>query len=76
MTNNSLQINVGKHIQKLKELKGISQQDLAAKCNFEKSNMSRLESGRVNQTLSTLEKVAKALEVSLAELFDFWHYSK
>ena len=71
MTNNSLQINVGKHIQKLKELKGISQQDLAAKCNFEKSNMSRLESGRVNQTLSTLEKVAKALEVSLAELFDF-----
>ena len=71
MTNNSLQINVGKHIQKLRELKGISQQDLAAKCNFEKSNMSRLESGRVNQTLSTLEKVAKALEVSLAELFDF-----
>ena len=71
MTNNSLQINVGKHIQKLGEVKGISQQDLAAKCNFEKSNMSRLESGRVNPTLSTLEKVANALEVSLAELFDF-----
>ena len=71
MTNNTLQINVGKHIQKLRELKGISQQDLAAKCNFEKSNMSRLEAGRVNPTLSTLEKVANALEVSLAELFDF-----
>jgi ribosome-binding protein aMBF1 (putative translation factor) len=71
MKENSLQIKIGKHIQKIRELKGISQQDLAAKCNFEKSNMSRLEAGRVNPTLSTLEKVANALEVSLAELFDF-----
>ena len=71
MTNNTLQITVGKQIQKLRELKGISQQDLAAKCNFEKSNMSRLEAGRVNPTLSTLEKVAKALDITLAELFSF-----
>jgi transcriptional regulator with XRE-family HTH domain len=71
MSDNSLQINVGKHIQKLRELKGISQQDLAAKCNFEKSNMSRLEAGRVNPTLSTLEKVAKALDITLPELLTF-----
>lgn len=71
MSENSLQINVGKHIQKLRELKGISQQDLAAKCNFEKSNMSRLEAGKVNPTLSTLEKVANALDITLAELFIF-----
>ncbi len=71
MSDNSLQINVGQQIQKLRELKGLSQQDLAAKCNFEKSNMSRLEAGRVNPTLSTLGKVAKALDVSLVELFNF-----
>lgn len=71
MSENSLQIIVGKNIQKIRESKGISQQELAAKCNFEKSNMSRLEAGRVNPTLSTLEKVAKALGISLAELFTF-----
>jgi transcriptional regulator with XRE-family HTH domain len=71
MSNNSLQINVGKQIQKIRESKGLSQQDLAAKCNFEKSNMSRLETGRVNPTLSTLDKVAKALDVTLIELFRF-----
>jgi transcriptional regulator with XRE-family HTH domain len=71
MSNNSLQINVGKQIQKIRESKGLSQQDLAAKCNFEKSNMSRLETGRVNPTLSTLDKVAKALDVTLIELFSF-----
>ena len=71
MSDNSLQINVGKQIQKLRESKGISQQDLAAKCNFEKSNMSRLEAGKVNSTLSTLEKVANALDITLAEIFTF-----
>jgi ribosome-binding protein aMBF1 (putative translation factor) len=71
MSENTLQINVGKQIQKLREAKGLSQQDLAAKCNFEKSNMSRLEAGRVNSTLSTLDKIAKALDVTLVELFSF-----
>jgi ribosome-binding protein aMBF1 (putative translation factor) len=71
MSENTLQINVGKQIQKLREAKGLSQQDLAAKCNFEKSNMSRLEAGRVNSTLSTLDKIAKALDVTLVELFRF-----
>lgn len=71
MLDYTLQIKVGKQIQKLRELKGISQQDLAAKCNFEKSNMSRLEAGRVNPTLSTLEKICKALEINISELFNF-----
>jgi transcriptional regulator with XRE-family HTH domain len=71
VSNHSLQIKVGKQIQKVRESKGMSQQDLAAKCNFEKSNMSRLEAGRVNPTLATLEKVAKALEVPIVELFSF-----
>ena len=71
MSDYSLQIKVGKKIQKLREIKGISQQDLAARCNFEKSNMSRLEAGRVNPTLSTLEKISNALEVNISELFNF-----
>jgi len=68
---NSLQIKVGKRIQEIRIEKNISQQDFAAKCNFEKSNMSRLEAGRANATLTTLEIVAKALEVDIVELFKF-----
>jgi transcriptional regulator with XRE-family HTH domain len=66
-----LQINVGKRIQQIRIEKNISQQDLAARCNFEKSNMSRLEAGRANATLSTLETVSKALEIDIIELFKF-----
>ena len=67
----SLQIKVGKCIQEIRYKKKISQQDLAAKCNFEKSNMSRLEAGKVNPTLATLEKISNALEVNITELFNF-----
>ena len=71
MLDNSLQIKLGKRIQKLRDSVGMSQQELAAKCNFEKSNMSRLEAGRVNPTLSTLEKIANAIGVPIPELFNF-----
>lgn len=71
MTDHTLHIKVGKQIQKIRELQGLSQQDLASKCNFEKSNMSRLEAGKVNSTLSTLERVAKALGVEPFELLNF-----
>ena len=67
----SLKIKVGKRIQEIRDKKKISQQDLAAKCNFEKSNMSRLEAGKVNPTLSTLEKISNALEVNITDLFNF-----
>lgn len=71
MRDQTLHKKVGKRIQEIRILKGISQQDLAAKCNLEKSNMSRLEAGRVNSTLTTLGKVAKGLEVKIVELFKF-----
>lgn len=66
-----LQKRVGKRIQQIRIEKNLSQQDLAAKCNFKKSNMSRLESGGANATLSTLDIVSKALGVEVIELFKF-----
>jgi len=67
----TIQQKVGKRIQEIRIEKNISQQDLASKCNFEKSNMSRLEKGNSNATLSTLEKVCEALQIDLIELFKF-----
>jgi transcriptional regulator with XRE-family HTH domain len=59
---------IGKKIKELREQKGVSQQTLAYACDFEKSNMSRIESGRTNPTIITLFKIANALSVSLEEL--------
>ncbi|MBE7633170.1 helix-turn-helix domain-containing protein [Tenacibaculum finnmarkense genomovar ulcerans] len=65
-----LQLTVGKRIKEIRESKNIAQQDLAAACNFEKSNMARLESGKTNPTLYTLQKIAKNLDVKLSFLID------
>ena len=71
MDNKELYKMIGLRIKLLRNEHGITQQVLAAKCNFEKSNMSRIEAGNINSTISTLNKIAIALEVPIKELFDF-----
>lgn len=63
-----LQVFVGKRIKLLRESKKISQQDLAALCNIEKANFSRIEAGNTNPTIYTLFKIARNLGVDLSEL--------
>lgn len=65
------QIAIGKRIRQLRENKKISQVELAALCNFEKSNMSRLEAGNTNPTAYTLYIIAQKLEIEVFELLDF-----
>lgn len=59
---------IGTNIKVIRESKGISQVDLAYICNFEKPNMSRIESGNTNPTIKTLIKIAKALDVHVLDL--------
>lgn len=63
-----LQKAIGQRIKKIRESKSIAQQDLAYSCNFEKSNMARLEAGNTNPTLYTLKKIAENLKVTLEDL--------
>lgn len=67
----SLQILISKRIKQIREEKKISQSDLGAMYNFEKSNMSRIESGRISPSLITLYKIATALNIEFYELFKF-----
>lgn len=68
MNEKELLLKIGARIRDLRTEKGITQQEFAAKLDLEKSNMSRLESGRINPRAATLYKVAQALDISLSEL--------
>ena len=59
---------IGHNIQVIRESKGITQQKLAADCNFEKSNMSRIEAGNTNPTIYTLHIISLALDVDIKDL--------
>ncbi|TYA53054.1 helix-turn-helix domain-containing protein [Formosa maritima] len=63
-----LQLAIGKRVKSLREERDIPQQDLAAKCNIEKSNLSRLEAGGTNPTLYTLKRIADNLGISLCDI--------
>jgi transcriptional regulator with XRE-family HTH domain len=65
-----LQQKIGNRIRELREAKGVSQQNLAAACNFEKANLSRIEAGRTNPTISTLYRISQALGITISELVD------
>jgi DNA-binding XRE family transcriptional regulator len=61
---------LGARIKELRQKKGLTQNELAILCNFEKASMSRIESGRTNITMLTLKKISKALDVGLIEFFN------
>lgn len=46
----------------------MSQVDLATALNVDRAYISNIENGRMNPTLSTLEKIAGALEIPMSEL--------
>lgn len=61
--------SVGLKIREIRTSKGLNQQELADLCNFEKSNMSRIEAGKTNLTLKTLFLISEALNVPIKEFF-------
>jgi DNA-binding XRE family transcriptional regulator len=59
---------VGAIIRKLREVKGMTQEELARAAGMMRNNISRIEAAKHRPTLDTLERIAKALKVSVADL--------
>jgi transcriptional regulator with XRE-family HTH domain len=70
MDNNDFLVTLGTRIKKIRNEKQMSQQTLAGLCNFEKTNMSRIEKGKTNPTILTLRTISDALGVDLVDLLD------
>jgi HTH-type transcriptional regulator/antitoxin HipB len=61
-----LAIQVGEKIRDVRESHGVSQRELATRMGTSQAAVARLEAGGVGSTLTTLQKVAIALNVRLA----------
>ena len=66
-----IKAKVGKRIKELRNKLGISQEELAFRSDIHRTYIASLEVGKRNVSIETLEKVVKALEVSLSEFFEF-----
>ena len=63
-----LAVLIGKRLKELRKLRGLNQEDME---NFGLNYRyyQKIETGRANVTLATLEKIARALNADPAELF-------
>ncbi len=60
---------LGERVREIREAKGWTQREIADRVGIDDYYISRLENGHINPTLATLQKLARALEVEVRDLF-------
>lgn len=63
--------SLGKRIKFLRNEIGISQEELADRAEIDRTYITSVECGKRNISIVNIEKIAKALGVTLSKLFDF-----
>jgi transcriptional regulator with XRE-family HTH domain len=61
-------MNIGEQIKKIQTAKNLSQKEVVLALEMDQAQFSRIENGKTDPAFSTIEKVARALGVGLAEL--------
>ena len=61
---------LGLLIKKLRFEKGFTAVEFGYRCEMDKTNINRIESGNTNPTFLTLIRICKALEIDLKDLFE------
>jgi len=59
----------GAKVRKLRQAKGLSQEAFADVCGLHRTYIGAIERGERNVSLENIEKIAKALGISIASLF-------
>ena len=63
--------NFGAHLRKIREQKGLSQDDVVNGCDVTKGNLSKIENGHKDLQFTTLLEIAKGLGVEPKDLLDY-----
>jgi putative transcriptional regulator len=71
MTKDVFLKKLGKNIARLREKAGLSQTELALRCDKDRQSLNRLEKGRINASAYYLSEIAAELQVPVKELLDF-----
>lgn len=64
-----IRIRLGLRIKQVRTDRGMSQKDLAYEADLDRSYIASVENGQRNVSIVNIEKIAKALGVSLRTLF-------
>lgn len=62
-------VKIGKKIREMRETKGFSQEDFAARADLARTYYGRIERGEQNVSVQNLIRIALVLRVEMGELF-------
>lgn len=69
MNKRKILISFGDKVRELRKEKGLSQEELSYKADLHRTYIGMIERAEKNITLSNIEKIAKALDVDIKNLF-------
>ena len=61
---------LGGNIKKLRSEKGLTQAELARRCEKERASIERIENGKINPSAYVLYEVAKGGELNIKDFFE------
>lgn len=76
MDNKEILIKFGERVRQIRKENNLSQEELSFRANLHRTYIGMIERAEKNITLVNIEKIAKALNVELKELFNGISLSK
>ena len=64
-------LNIGENIKKLRELKSITREQMAANLGMSTSGYNKIERNETDLTISKIQKIAEILQVDIAQILNF-----
>lgn len=71
-----VKITIGQRIKKLRETAAMSQKDLSYSADLDRSYIASVENGQRNISIVNIEKIAKALGITLKDFFNDCEFDK
>ncbi len=62
-------MRIGDNIKQIRTAKGLSQKEVTINAGLDTAQYSRIENGKTDPSVTTLERIANAMGVSLAQIF-------
>lgn len=64
-------IQFGQQVAKIRKSHGLSQEQLAYKCGFDRTYIGTIERGEKSATINSIVKIAQGLNITLKDLFNY-----
>lgn len=70
MVKTKILVSFGQTIRNIRQSKNLSQESFADLCNLHRTYISDIELGKRNVSLENIERMSKALDLKISELFE------